>query len=88
MILTHWSESKCKDIFQTLIVYKIPAKEHQVVDHWKTDEISVLEILFWKYLEDVPLILRIYEQLNMPKIARFKLFSFLSTQYFLGPAGQ
>ena len=40
-ILTHWSYSKCKDILQTLNVYKIPAKEHQVVDHSDADEISV-----------------------------------------------
>ena len=41
LILTHWSYSKCKDILHTLNVYKIPAKEHQVVDHWAADEISV-----------------------------------------------
>ena len=28
-------------MFQTLNVYKIPAKEHQVVDHSDADEISV-----------------------------------------------
>ena len=39
LILTHWNYSKdmlqsyCKDILQTLNVYKINAKEHQVVDH-------------------------------------------------------
>ena len=58
--LTHWSYCKCKDVLQTLIVHKIPAKKHQVVDGWAADEISVLEILFWKYLEYVPLILRKY----------------------------
>ena len=36
-----WSYSKCKDILGTLNVYKIPAKEHQVVDRWDPDEISV-----------------------------------------------
>ena len=41
-ILTHWSYSKCKDILQTLNVYKFPAKEHQAVDRWDADEISVL----------------------------------------------
>ena len=40
-ILTHWSYSKCKDILQTLNVYKIPAREHQVVDRWDADERSV-----------------------------------------------
>ena len=33
--------SKCKDILQTLNIYKIPAREHQVVDHWDADERSV-----------------------------------------------
>ena len=40
-ILTHWSYSKCKDTLQTLNVYQIAAKEHQVVDRWDGDEISV-----------------------------------------------
>ena len=41
LILTDWSYSKCKDILQTLNVYKIAAKKHQVVDRWHADEISV-----------------------------------------------
>ena len=41
LILTHWSYSKCKDILQTLNVYKISAKEYQVLDRWDADEISV-----------------------------------------------
>ena len=40
-ILTHWSYSKCKNMLQTLYVYKIPAKQHQVVHRWGTDEMSV-----------------------------------------------
>ena len=40
-----------------LNVYKILAKDQQVVDSWAADEISVLEILFWKYLQYFPLIL-------------------------------
>ena len=40
-ILTHWSCSKFKNILETLNVYKIPSKEHQVVDRWDADEISV-----------------------------------------------
>ena len=32
LTLTRCSYSECKDILQTLNVYKIPAKEHQVVD--------------------------------------------------------
>ena len=42
LILKNWSYSKCKNILQTLNVYKIPAKEHQVVDRWDADEILVL----------------------------------------------
>ena len=41
LILTHWSYSKCKDILQTLNIYKIPSKQHQVVGHSDADEISV-----------------------------------------------
>ena len=44
------------NILGTLNVYKISEKEHQVSDRWVTDEISVFKILFWKYLEYVPLI--------------------------------
>ena len=39
--INNWNYSKCKDILQTLNVYKIPAKERQVVDHLDADEISV-----------------------------------------------
>ena len=39
LILRHWSYCKCKDVLQTFIVYKIQAKEHQVVDDWDADEI-------------------------------------------------
>ena len=42
LILTLWSYSKWKDLLHTLNVYKIPAKEHKVVDPWAADEISVL----------------------------------------------
>ena len=70
-----------------LNVYKIPAKEHQVVDHSEADEISVSQVLFWKYLEYVPLILRNHKKLNSIKIVGFKTSSFSSTQYFLGTAG-
>ena len=41
-ILTNWSYSKCKNILQTLNVYKIPAKENQVVDCWDAHETSHL----------------------------------------------
>ena len=39
--ITYSSYSKCKDILQMLNVYKIPAKEHAVVDRRDPDEISV-----------------------------------------------
>ena len=71
-----------------LNVYKIPAKEYQVVDHSEADEISVSKILFWIYLEYVPLILRNYKKLNRMKVVRFKISSFPNAQYFLGTAGQ
>ena len=64
-------------------IYKILAKEHQVVDRGAADEISLSQILFWKYLEYVPLILRNYKKLNRAKTFRFTISSFLSAQYFL-----
>ena len=87
-ILTHWSYSKCKDILQTFNVYKIPAKEHQGAYRQDAEEISVSQILFWKYLEYVPLILQSYKKLNNSKIVGFKSSSFLSAQYFLVTAAQ
>ena len=39
-------KSKFKDILQTLNLYKIPSKQHQVVDYSDADEISVSKILF------------------------------------------
>ena len=81
-ILSQWSYSKCKDILQTLNVYKISAKEYQVVDRWDADEISASKIIFWKYLQYVPVILRNYKKLNRMKIVRFKISSFASAQYF------
>ena len=41
LILTLWSYSKCKDLLDTLNVYKIPAKEQKVVDCGAADELSV-----------------------------------------------
>ena len=39
--IKHWSYSKWKDMLETLNVDQIPLKEHQVVDRWDADEISV-----------------------------------------------
>ena len=46
LIVTLWSYWKCKDLLHTLNVYKIPAKEHKVVDRWAANEISVLWYCF------------------------------------------
>ena len=79
-LLTHWSYSKCKYILQTFSVFKIPANER---DRCDAEKISVSQILFWKYLEYVPLILHSYKKLNNTKITGFEISSFLSAQYFL-----
>ena len=55
--------------------YKISAKEHQEIDSWAADEISVSKMLFSKYLEYVPLILWNYEKLKRKKIVKFKISS-------------
>ena len=49
-----WSYFEYNDFLHGLNVYKIPGKEHQVVDFWLSDEISASEILFWKYLQYLP----------------------------------
>ena len=76
--LTHWSYCKCKDILHTLNLWKISAKEPQVIDGRDANEISVSLILFSTYLDYVPQILRSYKKLNKVKIVRFKFSSFLS----------
>ena len=74
----HVVDSWVADEERTLNVYQIPAKEHQVADSWAANEISVLEILFCKYLEyDDPLKLPNYKKLKEPKIVRFKSCSVL-----------
>ena len=55
-------KSKFKDILQTLNLYKIPSKQHQVADYSDVDKISVSKILFWKYFDNIPLILRNYKK--------------------------
>ena len=65
-------------MLHTLNVYQIPAKEHQVVDGWAADEISVLETLFSKNSEHVPQTLRNYKKLKRIKIVEFKYSSTLS----------
>ena len=41
LIVTHLNYFKCKNLLQTLSGYKIPAKEHHLVDCWAADVISV-----------------------------------------------
>ena len=65
-------------MLHTLNAYQIPAKEHQVVDGWAADEISVLETLFSKYSEYIPQILHNYKKLKQTKIVEFKYSSTLS----------
>ena len=69
---------KCNDLLNTLNVYQIPAKEHQVVHRWDADEISVSETLFSKYSEYIPQILHNYKKLKQTKIVEFKYSSALS----------
>ena len=42
LIITVWKYSKFKDLLHTLNVDQIPAKEHNRVDRWATDEVSAL----------------------------------------------
>ena len=67
----------------TFNVYKIPAKEHQGANRQDAEEISVSQILFWKYLEYVPLILNSYKKLNNSKIVGFKSSSFFKSPILL-----
>ena len=71
----HWSSFKSNDLLHRLNVYKIPRKEHQVVDFWDTDEISALEILFWKYSEYASPILGNYKKLKRTKYIWFTILS-------------
>ena len=67
---------KYEGLLYTLNLYKVPAKEHQVDDRLVADEISVLEILLWKYIENVPIILRNYEKVKITNIVRFTISTF------------
>ena len=67
---------KYEGLLYTLNLYKVPAKEHQVDDRLVADELSVLEILLWKYIENVPTILRNYEKVKITNIVRFTISTF------------
>ena len=44
LILTHWSYCKCKNILQTLYVYKIHAKEAQMKYQFHKDDFGKFRI--------------------------------------------
>ena len=72
----HLSYFECNDILLMLNLYKILSSEHQVDDSWAENQMSFSEILFWKYLKYVPLILPNYKSLKKTKIDIFKIFSY------------
>ena len=76
LVIMHWSYFKHNDLFHTLNIFKIPAKEHDLVLRWTGDEISVLKILFCKYLKYVPLILLHFKKLKTTKVLRYNFFLF------------
>ena len=75
LLKTHRSNFKCNDLLHMLNIYKIPAKEHQVVDFWVADQISASEVLFWKYLAYFTLKLHNYKKLKTTKFLRLTIFS-------------
>ena len=82
--LTHWNYPHWKYILHTLSVYKISAKKkHQVVGPSGAYEISVYEILFWKYLGFVSIILCNYKELKGANIFIFTASSFPNVQCVL-----
>ena len=74
-MITHWSYFECNHTLHTLNVYKVLSNEHQGDDSWAEYQTSVSEILFWKYLKYVPLILPNSKRVKKTKIAIFKIFS-------------
>ena len=61
---------KGNDSLVTLNLYKIAAKQPQVVDDGGVNKASVSEILFSKYLGYVPLILCNYKKLKRKNFVR------------------
>ena len=64
---------------------KFLQKKHQVVGPSGAYEISVYEILLWKYLEFVPVILCNYKELKGANIFIFTASSFPNAQCVLVP---
>ena len=76
--ITNLSYFRFNDILHMLNVYKIIVKDQEALDSWATDEISVAEISFWKYLEYVPVILRNCKKIKRRKTVGSKISRFLS----------
>ena len=87
MILTHWSCSRCKDILQTLKVYKIFVKEDQVDDRWDADKNQFGKYWFGN-IENMSPVLHNYKNKTGQELSEFKISSFLSAQYFSVTAAQ
>ena len=87
MILSHWSYSKWKDILHTLNIYKNPPKEHQVVEWWAVDEISVVNIVVEIFRVCPPNIMKLQKPKEEKNCRIWNLF-FLSVQYVLMTAAQ
>ena len=73
---TKFSSFCFNDILRMLNVYKTIVKDQEALDSWATDEISVAEISFWKYLEYIPVILRNCKKNKEEKNCRIYNFSF------------
>ena len=61
-----------------LNVYKTIVKDQEALDSWATDEISVAEIPFWKYLEYVPVIFCNCKKIKRRKTVGSTISRFLS----------
>ena len=72
MILTHWSCSRCKDILQTLKVYKILVKEDQVDDRWDADKNQFGKYWFGN-IENMSPVLHNYKNKTGQELSEFKI---------------
>ena len=68
--------AKCKDLLRTLNVYKIPAEKQKIVYRWAAHQVSVSQIIFWKYLEYATLILCNSKQVKKDKNCHIYNFFF------------
>ena len=72
----NWKCSRSLHFTLLLNVHQLLSNEHQVNDSWAEYQMLVSEILFWKYLKYVPLILPNCKRLKKTKISIFKIFSY------------